>query len=184
METITEKKQFISNEISKIYDQLVVNCRKVCGTAYDRYGVDLLPFSIEIFLDKPLEVQLKVIADKKLENYITHVMNFQLKLGTTGFYHRYRKHHEKQREYLIDYIYSPDHIALNEAFEDENPALDCLKKAIEKLDPYSKMIVDEIIVKDNSFLDVSKKYKITYTHLSRDLKKIKKELKRLCQHSL
>ena len=46
------------------------------------------------------------------------------------------------------------------------------------------MIVDEIIVKDNSFLDISKKYKITYTHLSRDLKKIKKELKRLCQHSL
>ena len=143
METTTEKKQFISNEIAKIYEQLVINCRKVCGAAYDRYGVDLLPFSIEIFLDKPLEVQLKVIADKKLENYITHVMNFQLKLGTTGFYHKYRKHHEKQREYLMDYI-----------------------------------------LKDNSFLDVSKKYKITYTHLSRDLKKIKKELKRLCQHSL
>jgi len=184
MNTDTEKKQFISKEITKIYPQLDINCRKVCGAAYERYGVDLLPYCIEIFLDKPLDVQLKVIKDNKLEHYITHVMNFQLKLGTTGFYHKYRKHHEKQREYYTNYVYSEDQVSYNDAFEDENPTLQCVQKVIEDFDPYKKMLVDEIIIKGNTFQYISDKYNITYTHLSRDLKSIKKEIKKLCQHLL
>ncbi len=185
MSTLNEEEKFVRDQIIKIYEQLVINCRNVSGAAYKKYGQDLLAYCVEIYLSKPLEVQLKVIADNKLENYITKLMNFQLKLGTTGFYHKYRKHHEKQREYLTDYIYSPASLTHNLAFQDEpNQLMDCMKKVVDDLDPYKKMLVDNFITEKNSFTDVGNKFNITYSHLSRDLKALKLEIKNKCKHFL
>jgi len=185
MNELTEEEIFVRREIDKEYKQLDINCRKVAGAAYNKYGRDLLAYCIEIYLSKPLEVQIKVIADNKLENYITKLMNFQLKLGTTGFYHRYRKHHEKQREYLIDYIYSPASITHNLAFEDEEDGtLTCVKQIVKDLDPYNKMLVDEFIMKKGNYSEVALRFKITYSHLSRDLKALKLKIKKKCQHFL
>ena len=185
MNKLTEEEIFVRKEINKEFDQLDINCRKVAGAAYNKYGRDLLAYCIEIYLSKDIEVQLKVISDGKLENYITKLMNFQLKLSTTGFYHKYRKHHEKQRVYLNDYIYSPASVTHNLAFEDEEDAtLSCVKQIVKGLDPYNKMLVDEFIMKKGNYSEVAVRFKITYSHLSRDLKALKQKIKKKCQHFL
>ena len=171
----------VRKEIEKIYDQLVINCRNTSGAAFHKYGQDLLSFCIEIYLSKPIEVQLKVINDGKLENYITKLMNFQLKLGTTGFYHKYRKHHEKQREYYVNYDYG--YSSTNNAFKDEpNQVVECIQTVIDNLDPYKKMLVDNFITDKKTYTEVGNKFNITYSHLSRDLKALKQEIKNKCKH--
>lgn len=180
---LSKDEQKVRTELTKIYPQLVINCQKTCGAAYDKHGGDLLAMCIEFYLEKPLDYQLKVIDDGKLEHFITHMMGFQLKLGTTRFYHHYRKHNEKMRELLPNYVYKGWMVEYEKPFQDEESEVyQCMKQVIEKLNPYEKMLVDELIINKEKYIDVSKKYNIQYTHLKRDSIKVRNKIKQACQH--
>ena len=181
---MTQEEKFVRKELEKVYPQLVINSQKTCGAGYDKWGHDLLALCVMIYLEKPLEVQLKVIADGKLENYITYLMGFQLKLGTTTFYHKYRKHNEKQRDLLPNFEYE-GFTVFNDAFDDEpSECYSCVKQEIDKLDPYKKMLINEIVIEKNTYTKVSRRYKINYHHLKYDTQKILKQIKLKCQHLL
>lgn len=173
----------VRKEITDIYDQLVINCRNVCGAGYDKWGPDLLSMSVEMFLEKPIKYQLKVITDGKLENFITHVMNFQLKLGTTRFYHHYRKQPEKSRELYENHSYDGEMIGYNLAFKDEKSELvQCMNQAIEKLNPFQKAVAKEHIIQGISYKDLSDKYDIPYYTFKKEHKRIIKIIKSKCMH--
>jgi len=183
---MTEKEKQVRKELERLHPQLLINCQKTCGAVYFKYGQDLLAMCIEIFLSKPAETQYKVFKDGKIEHYITFVMGMQLKSGSSRFWHQYRRHNEKQREYYTDYIYSPKFLSYNTAFEEESnvknsPVYKCLKHHIDEFNPYEKMLVQRVFINGETYSSISKLYNISYANLSFDSKKLKQKLKDLCK---
>lgn len=183
MKELNEEEIFVRKELEEAFPQLQINCKNVCGVAYNKHGHDLLAMCIEFYLEKTLEYQLKVINDGKLVNFLTYLMNFQLKRNTTRYHYHYRKWDLAQRELYPDYNYGRKYTGLPEPFKDEeDEAVTCLKKAIEGLDVYQKMIVDEHIQNGEKVTKLSKKYKINYQTLKKDIDQLKLTLKRKCKH--
>tara|TARA_R110000803_G_scaffold33722_4_gene73779 strand:+ start:2586 stop:3137 length:552 start_codon:yes stop_codon:yes gene_type:complete len=181
---MTKEEIFIRKALTEVYPQLLINAKKVCSYSFDKYGLDLIAVACEFFLLKPISAQLKTIENGKLENFITFIMAIQLKSSTSKFYREYRHHHLKQRElYDISYEkYGFDNIS-NEAFEDEpNHLLDCVKAQMNTLDPYSKMLINERVILESNYTDISKRYNINYASLKRDTEKALTQLKKLCSH--
>jgi len=178
-----EKREIVQKEITRLYPQLVINCRKTCGAGFDKWGGDLLPMCIEMFLQKTTPYIWKVHQDGKTENFITYMMGLQLKSSSSRFFHHYRKFAEKTRELLPNYELSQDRVEHNKAFEDESSLInECMKKTIAKLNPYEKMILNEIIIDGNRFNHISEKYNINYYSLKNDCEKIKLKIKHACKH--
>ena len=181
---LSKEEQFVRDELAKIYDQLVINCQKTCGDGYERWGHDLLPMTIEMFLEKKVEQQLKVIADGKLENFITFMMGRQLKSTSSRFWHHYRKDSNSYREYLPGFKYNIDP-EFPKPFEDEDlPVVDCIKYLVEKFDPFEKMVYNEHIIEKKKYVELSEKYDIPYYTFKVTSDMIKQKLKKECQHLL
>lgn len=181
--TDSQKRKIVTDEIGIIHNQLVINSRKTCGAGTYKWADDLLAMCIEMFLEKTTDYIWKVYQDKKLENFITFMMGFQLKSGSSRFYHRYRKHRDKSRELLPNYELRQDRVATNGAFADEPTELYThMKKVIESLNPYEKMIVNEIMIGGEKFNSTSKKYKINYYQLKKDYELIQIKIKYKCRH--
>jgi hypothetical protein len=177
--TDKEKKSFIDKHITDIYPQLLENVKKVCGAGYSKWGDDLLPLSLEFFLNKPLDVQYESCKNNKAENFITFIMNFQLKSSTTRFWHVWRKHKNSHREIYPDsYLYDETKVIDN---EDDDLML-CIKQHIKDLDPFEKMLVEERVLKGMRFVDIAERYDIPYTALSNQLSKTLKKIKKSCLH--
>lgn len=176
-------KKLIRKEIEKIYPQLVINCEKTCGMAYEKWGHDLLPLCIEMFLSKTIHHQLRVIRDNKLENYITFMMGLQLKSSSSRFYHHHRKESNKSREWLPNYQYKITNDFFPEPFEDEeDPVITCLNKVKETLPPFEKMVLNRHIINGEKYIDLSREFNIPYYTFKLTAQKIKKLMKEKCIH--
>lgn len=187
---MTEQEKFVRDQIIEIYPQLQINCKKTCGAGYDAWGHDLLAMSIEMYLEKPIEYQLKVIDDGKLENFITFVMGLQLKSSSSRFYHTYRKPFEKSRELLDNYNYTK-YIKTQKPFkptdyiEDEpNEVIDCINAYRDKLDPFEKVVLDRIIIEKENIKDLALEFDIPYYNFVKAKNEIIKKIKKSCQHWL
>ncbi len=180
---LTKDEIFVREELTKVYPQLLINARKTCGYVFDKHGLDLIAVCVEFYLNKDIEVQLKVIADGKLENYITFIMGMQLKSGSSKFYRDYRHHNEKQRDFLPNHLYGDNYVSFTQPFEDEeDECISCLNKAIEKLDPYLGMLVKERVINQKNFTDIANQYDLPYEHLRVSTKEVIKKLREECQH--
>tara|TARA_R110000796_G_scaffold17219_2_gene53159 strand:+ start:90 stop:647 length:558 start_codon:yes stop_codon:yes gene_type:complete len=185
MKKLTEEEIFVRKELENEYSQLVTNSRNVCGSVYKKHGHDLLAMCIEIYLLKPIEYQLKVISDGKLVNFITHIMNFQLKLDTTKYYYHYKKFDIKQRELYPAFGYKGANKTFATPFQDEeDPIVTCLKKSSEKLNVFEKMILNRHLINGEKFKDLSEEFDIPYHQFKITAKKIKTKLKDSCIHFL
>ena len=69
------KKRFVDNHITKIFPQLQINAEKVCGAGTSKWADDLLQLSMEMFLEKNLDVQYDACLNNRAENFITYIMN-------------------------------------------------------------------------------------------------------------
>lgn len=173
-----ERKAYVDKHLTKIYPQLKKNMVKVCGAGHDFWADDLLSIAVEFFLNKDIEVQYDSCINNKAENFITYMANFQLKSGTSKFFHRHRKFSSKTREYFTDgYVYDRG----SKVFEDDDRTL-CMKEAIKELDPFERMLVDERIIKGMKFNDIAERYDIPYSSLSHNYSKIKTKIKNKCKH--
>ena len=170
----------VSKEITKIYPQLVINMRKVCGQGFDRWGYDLLSVAVEFFLTKPIEQQIRTIEEGKLENFITYIANIQLKSSSSKFYNVYRKPFMSSRELFDDYKYEEpeNYNALGEEF---SYAIDCIKCELEKLDVFERMVFTEVLVDGEKFARVAKKYNIRYYWLKTTAEEVKLKIKEKCR---
>ena len=176
---LTEQEKWVRKELTKLYPQLQINERKVLGSAYEQYGGDLLAVAIEFFLNKPIANQVEAFEKGTAENYVTFIMNLQAKSSSTHFYHHYKKHTLNMREYYPDsYLYD----AHKREDDSDDDLMLCIKANIEKLNPFEKMLVTERIIKGMPYDDIILKYNITYASLSGELNKVKKKLRKLCQH--
>lgn len=99
------------------YNQLIINTKKTCGTGYNQWGEDLLPFIVKEFLEKPTDYQLKVYKDGKIENWITNAMSFQLKSSTSPFYIQYRRNLINERSAEINDL-KHDDIEYDKTYDD------------------------------------------------------------------
>jgi len=180
---LTKDEVFVREELTKVYPQLLINSRKTCGYVFDKHGLDLIAVCVEFFLRKDLDVQLKVIADGKLENYITFIMGMQLKSGTSKFYTEYRKHHEKQRTFLPNWDYGDNYVSFTEPFEDEeDECITCIKNYIKKLNPYLSTLINEHLLNGKTFTDISIQYDLPYEGLRKATKQTIEEIKEECKH--
>jgi len=181
--TDKEKKAYVDEHLSKIFPQLQINMKKVCGQAYNKWGDDLLQLSLEFFLNKELDVQYDSCVNNKAENFITYMANFQLKSSTSRFWHTHRKFVGQTRELFVgsyDYDYDND---FDRPFEDEISELQqCIDKQMKDLNPYEKMLIQEKVQWGSRFTDIAKKYNIPYNSLSSGLKRTLKKIREKCQH--
>ena len=176
---LTAQERYVREELSKLYPQLEINCQKTLGAAYNKHGHDLLSVCIEFFLNKPIEVQVKSFKEGKAENFITFMMGMQSKSSTSRFYHIYRKHNEKSRDYYTDgYQYDIDK---HEKYE-EDDLMYCIKAQMKHLDPFEKMLIEERVMRKRRFVDIAEQYDIPYTALANQLKKTLKTIKEKCSH--
>jgi len=181
--TDKEKRNIVTDEIGRIHPQLQINEMKTCGAGYTKWGGDLLSMCIDMFLEKDTNYIWKVYKDGKLENFITYMMGFQLKSGSSRFYHRYRKEAEKSRELLPNYELRQQRVEFNHAFADEPTEIySCMQSVIKDLNPYQKMIVNEMIIDGNNYKVTSEKYNINYYSLKKDYEQIKALIKNKCRH--
>ena len=181
---LTEDEKRVREELAKVFPQLKINANKVCGSAAWKWADDLLQLSVEMFLEKATDYQIKVINDGKLEHFITYVMNFQLKRGkTTRWFHTHRKFLDSTRELFVgtyDYDNDPE---FPEPFDDEVSILQrCVDEQIAELNPFDKMLIHEKIYNGASFKEMAEKYNINYNSLSEGLKQTLNEIKKTCQH--
>lgn len=175
---LTQEEVYVREQLTKLYPQLLINCQKTLGAAYDKYGGDLIAVAVEFFLNKPIEVQVKAFKEGRAENFITFIMAMQSKSSTSKWYHEYRKFHEKQREYFTEsYLYSSE----DKEDEDDDRML-CIKQAIKQLNPYEKMLVECKVLKGMKFTEIEEYYDIPYSSLASELKKTLNKIKKQCQH--
>ena len=177
--TDQEKKKVVDQHLTEIYGQLQINCKKTLGAAYDKHGGDLLGLALTFFLEKPLDVQYQSVIDGKCENFITFIMGFQSKSGTSKWFSQYRRFHESQREYYTDH-YQYD-VEKEDKYEDDDMML-CIKESIKTLTPYEKMLIEAKVIKGMRFTEISETYEIPYSSLASELKKTLNKLKKKCQH--
>ena len=181
---LSEDEIKVREELTRVFPQLQINAQKVCGQAYHKWGDDLLQLSVEMFLEKPIEDQIFTVEQNKLENFITYIMNFQLKRGkTTRFWHTHRKFVGNTRELFVgSYDYKQDDM-FPKPFEDEVSELQqCINKCISKLDPFEKMLIKERVEWGSNFTEIAERYDIPYSSLQGGIKKILKKIKEQCQH--
>jgi len=181
---LSEDEIKVREELTRVFPQLQINAQKVCGQAYHKWGDDLLQLSVEMFLEKPIEDQIFTVEQNKLENFITYIMNFQLKRGkTTRFWHTHRKFVGNTRELFAgSYDYKQDDM-FPKPFEDEVSELQqCINKCISKLDPFEKMLIKERVEWGSNFTEIAERYDIPYSSLQGGIKKILKKIKEQCQH--
>lgn len=182
---LSQQEKRVREEIERIYPQLLINCEKTCTTNFQRWGHDLLALCIEMFLDKKIETQIKVIEDGKLENYITFMIGLQVKSSSSRFYHHYRKPTERIREFYPNFAYSGKNVTFPEPFEEEqDPVISCLLKVKEKLPPFEKMILERHLINGEKFIDLSKEYEIPYFQFKVAKDKVKKFMSDSCKHFL
>ncbi len=177
--TDKEKKSFVDKHLTKIYPQLKINMEKTCGVGAPRWADDLLSIAVEYFLKKHIDVQYESCVNNKAENFITYIANFQLKSGYSKFWHIHRKFTTSTREYFVDnHQYD---IEKEDIWADDDRML-CIKEAINDLDPYRKMLVEERVLKGMRFQDLAERYDIPYSSLTLTLKQTLKEVKEKCKH--
>ena len=184
MKKLSEDEKRVRKELAKVFPQLQINSRKVCGQAYDKWGHDLLSLSIEMFLEKPIEDQITTIDNNKLEHFITYIMNFQLKRGkTTRFWHTHRKFVGNTRELFNGtYDYKQDDM-FPKPFEDEITELQqCINKHISTLNPFEKMLIKQKIELGVRLTEIADQYDIPYSSLQTGLRRTLKKIKEQCQH--
>ena len=177
--TDIEKKVAIEKAMGKLYPQLQINCKKLCGSGYDQFGPDLLPHTIDQFLNMPLDRQYEIMFEDKPEHYITRAMALQLKSSTSTFYIRYRKPMMASRELLPDYEYKDYNTTLDDHVDVE--IKECLEyHTFNSLDYYDKYLITEHYYKGVNVTDMSNNLDIQPGRLSRDIKKALTKLKELC----
>ena len=178
---LTQDEKFVRDELTKAYPQLQINVKNVTGAGAPIWADDLLALSVQMYLEKPIEYQLKVIKDGKLVNFITKVMNFQLKVGkTTKFWFDYRKHSNSFREIFPNYAYKNENFR-DEPFYKEKSELEmCIECERKKLDPFQSMLIQRRVEQEWSFKDISKMYNIPYNSLQRELTLVLKRIKKRC----
>jgi hypothetical protein len=168
-----QKQALIQEEVRKIYPQLLINCKKVCGAGYNQWGADLLSFQIEYFYNMDIDKQWKIVfEDKKLENYMTSSMRLGLHSSSSPFYVKIRKPMLSSRELIGEYDYKVD-----KTDTDEEDKLNFITKYIEELNFYDKALIQAHYVNNETIRDMSIRLGILDTTLKKDIRRVLKDLK-------
>ena len=184
MSILTKDELFVRKEIEKLYPQLLINARKVTTFNFNIWGLDAISIAVEFFLNKPIEVQLATIENGKLENFLTFIMSVQVRSSSSKFYSEFRKSTMGIRELYVDHQYKGMDYEMEEMDQvvTTDEILNCLHEATRELDPFKKMVYDEIMAGGESYTTVSKKYKINYHHLRDAADQLRKELNSKCDY--
>lgn len=164
---LTQDEKFVRRELEKVYPQLIINAEKVSTTNFNKWGLSLITVAVEFFLEKPIKQQLETIEKGKLENFLTFIMNVQLKSTSSKFYNEYRKHTDLSRELYENYAYKGKVGHMSDYYEEEKKerVWQCVEEQMKDLDPYEMMVLNEILKEQNTYKSVTEKYHINYISL-------------------
>ncbi len=128
------------------FEQAQINADNV-ATEYSQYRQDLPMFVIEQWYRQPIEKQVKIVNESgSPERWLTRVMSLSIKSNSSPFHSQYRKFSIKSREqYDSTTNLAPMWYDEGPTDYSENICVKCLKREIEQLDFYAKMLVDAII---------------------------------------
>lgn len=179
---LTKDEIFVRREIEKIYPQLQINAEKVSTTNYSKWGLSLISMAVEFFLEKPIQQQLDTIEKGKLENFITFIMNVQLKSSSSKFYKEFRSHTDNSREIYENYAYKGlvGHVGDSDIEKRKELVWQCVEEQMKDLDPYELMVLNEVLKEQNSYKDITRKYKINYISLRTTADELRERISSSC----
>lgn len=186
--TDTEKKQAINQAVTKHWDKMLADAKRITSYNYKLFE-DLLPFVISEFLTKKdLEYQYKLCCiDNKLPNYIGRSMSLNLRSSTSPFWSKYRREGYNSRgtylveydefsKHEIEYLKDPDL-----TIEEMNPR-ECMYAALEQLHFYHKALVTDHFIHNMTFKELKAKYGITLNSLKKGVKEGIELIQQHCKH--
>ena len=180
---MTKDEIYVRKELEKVYPQLLINVKNVCGKGYKQWGEDLLPVAITFFLEKPLEQQLRTIREGKLENFITWIMNIQLKSNSSYHFSMYRKPMARNRELWdekYDYMSKEDFIVEN--FNEE--LYQCVEEQLNKIPEEYKEAILGITFRHQPMTYYSEKSNLVQRRFIDEVEKYVKQIEKNCEECL
>lgn len=165
------------------YEQIQINADNT-ATNYAQYRDDLPAYAVEQWYKMPWEKQLKICRESKNpERWITRVMSLSIKSNSSPFHSQYRKFSLKMREQFDTTSNLKPMWADNEDEDfSDNICAKCLKREIENLDWYEKLLVDHMVFQQEKPRHVAAKYDLEVTSVQNNWNAIKKKLKNSCKN--
>lgn len=180
---MTKDELYVRKELEKIYPQLLINVKKVCGKGYSQWGEDLLPVAITFFLEKPLQQQLKTIREGKLENFITWIMNIQLKSNSSYHFSMYRRPMARNRELWEDkYDYMSKEDFIVEDFNEE--LLQCVEEQLDKIPVVFKEAILGITFRHEAMTYYQEKTNLPQLKFADEVERYVKQIEKNCEECL
>jgi hypothetical protein len=182
--TDNEKRDMINHAISKHYNKMLLDEKRITSYNYHLYS-DLLSFCLEQFLTKKsLDYQYKVcVTDQAILNYMGRSMSLNLRSSSSPYWNQVRK---QSYNYRGVYLAETDQAYLKGEFDeiseyDEIDDYQCMLIQLEKLDFYHKPLVIDYYINGMTYVEMNKKYGISLSHLKNSIEKGVKIIRDECK---
>ena len=153
----------------------------IAHSEMSEYSNDLCVQCFEEFMKKKTEQKQQMLDDDKILNFLLYCASFQIRSGTSPFYHRYRKHRANN---------IPDYFAENEqdAYELDDIEIDtfyqCMKEAMteENIGWYYCKLLELKYIQQMTFKEIIDFYGVSEVTLKRDVSKALQAVRDYCKH--
>lgn len=159
--------------INDIYDELLYKVQFI--TNNPQYKDDLVNEAILMFLEKPYEVQQKIVDDRKLSEYIYTMMKMQFNSSNSIFHQKYREN-QSLKYYYVD----ENNIDIPEFIEDPHNTneLSVIMSSINKVcDTFEKQLIVDRYLEDKTYQEIAQKYGWTTFNITNKIKEIANKIK-------
>jgi len=155
--------------------------KNICTSSQMKeYLYDLVSHMIESLYKAPESVQIDLINNGKIRNWLLKGASLQLRSKTSPFYIRYRKHKMYAREQGLE---GSDKNIFERPVEEYDEGLyECFREQYDNLHFYQRAIMDKFWIEGMSLTEVHKYYNISKNHLVKDINKVLNQIRQACQH--
>lgn len=139
------------------------------------YCDDLLNICIESFWGRSYESKLQIFQDNKIENFLLRCCSFQLKSGTSPFYHQYRKYYNYNG-------YLPYFMDAEDETDESNELYKCMKEEMKNLNWYETKLIQLKFYDKMSYKQIYQIHGLPITTLKREIQLVLDKIKNKCSN--
>jgi len=164
------------------FTQVEINIGKTCGSD-PTWKEELLSYTLDYFLNLPIEKQVKIYSDNSIENYCTRLAAISLKSTSSPFYHKHRKFLMNSRE-VMEYTPWTQEVEYSDE-EVKCPACECIKKEVEEhQDWYEKRLLEMALFEEMKPGAIAEELKLDAKSVTSNLSVAKRKISKKCKHLL
>jgi len=164
-EIIRIREEWFSKNYSGFENEVRRNITKTSGPMKD-YLHDLIQIAVLQFLNKPLSQQYQMLNDNKVQEYLLVTCKMHIISSTSPFYNIVRKHKLQARSGALPEMSTENDL---EWLEDQD-WYQCFQREMGKMNFYYRQLLIDKYQEGLTFDQLHKKYNITKTSLTKDIR--------------